>query len=255
MATVAEIYQTMEYGVAPESSKPARDWIAEREGKFGLFIGGEWQTPASGEYFDTINPATGKPLAQVAQAGAADIEAAVAVARKAQAGWWEAGGHGMGIRWIVAPPPVGGADAGEPRKPSSVSQANRVAVIPLGPALPPAASNLPGNGPPTRRRRSGTGSPQVRSPIWSCSAWGFPCLRRRRRSGALLPHHFTLTAAPKDGGGIFSVALSVASPRLAVGEHAARGSSDFPPRAGPWAARSNRLELSGGSIVTGLTAQ
>src|SRR5581483_10987584 len=34
-------------------------------------------------------------------------------------------------------------------------------------------------------------------------------------------------------GGLFSVALSVASPRLAVGEHAARGSSDFPPHAAP----------------------
>ena len=30
-------------------------------------------------------------------------------------------------------------------------------------------------------------------PIWSCSVWGLPCLRRYRRSGALLPHHFTLT--------------------------------------------------------------
>ena len=30
-------------------------------------------------------------------------------------------------------------------------------------------------------------------PIWSCSVWGLPCLRRYRRSGALLPHLFTLT--------------------------------------------------------------
>jgi hypothetical protein len=66
-------------------------------------------------------------------------------------------------------------------------------------------------------------------PIWSCSVWGLPCLRRYRRSGALLPHLFTLTPAPrpaansleadrrgdhppKEGfgrGGIFSVALAV----------------------------------------------
>jgi len=32
-------------------------------------------------------------------------------------------------------------------------------------------------------------------PIWSCSVWGLPCLRLYRRSGALLPHHFTLTPA------------------------------------------------------------
>jgi hypothetical protein len=33
-------------------------------------------------------------------------------------------------------------------------------------------------------------------PIWSCSVWGLPCLRSYGRSGALLPHHFTLTPAP-----------------------------------------------------------
>jgi hypothetical protein len=31
-------------------------------------------------------------------------------------------------------------------------------------------------------------------PIRSCSRWGLPCRRRCRRRGALLPHHFTLTA-------------------------------------------------------------
>ena len=33
-------------------------------------------------------------------------------------------------------------------------------------------------------------------PIWSCSVWGLPCPRLYSRSGALLPHHFTLTPAP-----------------------------------------------------------
>jgi len=33
-------------------------------------------------------------------------------------------------------------------------------------------------------------------PIWSCSVWGLPCLRPYGRSGALLPHLFTLTPAP-----------------------------------------------------------
>ena len=32
------------------------------------------------------------------------------------------------------------------------------------------------------------------APTWSCSRWGFPCRRRCRRRGALLPHRFTLTA-------------------------------------------------------------
>jgi len=32
-------------------------------------------------------------------------------------------------------------------------------------------------------------------PIWSCSVWGLPCLSLYKLSGALLPHHFTLTPA------------------------------------------------------------
>ena len=54
----------------------------------------------------------------------------------------------------------------------------------------------------------------------------------RAGRGALLPHRFTLTSAILQSqiGGLFSVALSVALPRLAVSQPAARWSSDFPPR-------------------------
>ncbi|MFE2091741.1 aldehyde dehydrogenase family protein [Streptomyces sp. NPDC059460] len=48
-----------------------------------LFIGGEWQSAASGAEFDTLDPATGQPNARVADAGAADADAAVAAARAA----------------------------------------------------------------------------------------------------------------------------------------------------------------------------
>jgi hypothetical protein len=37
-------------------------------------------------------------------------------------------------------------------------------------------------------------------PIWSCSGWGLPCRRCCHRRGALLPHHFNLTAPPEGGG-------------------------------------------------------
>src|ERR1022692_742519 len=36
-------------------------------------------------------------------------------------------------------------------------------------------------------------SSDLSSPIWSCSAWGFPCRQNYSCRGALLPHHFTLT--------------------------------------------------------------
>jgi len=64
---------------------------------------------------------------------------------------------------------------------------------------------------PTRKMKGLKTSPALRRifPIWSCSRRGFPCLPCCQGSGALLPHHFTLTAK---SGGIFSAALSLRSP-------------------------------------------
>jgi len=53
--------------------------------KHGLFIQGAWT--AGQEFFETLNPATGAPLATVAQASAADVDAAVQAARAAQPAW------------------------------------------------------------------------------------------------------------------------------------------------------------------------
>jgi acyl-CoA reductase-like NAD-dependent aldehyde dehydrogenase len=47
-----------------------------------LLIGGNWVEPASGETFRAVNPATEETLAYVAQAGASDVDAAVAAARR-----------------------------------------------------------------------------------------------------------------------------------------------------------------------------
>jgi len=52
-------------------------------GQTRLLINGEWQDAASGKTFKTINPATEEPIADVAEADAADVERAVAAARKA----------------------------------------------------------------------------------------------------------------------------------------------------------------------------
>ena len=48
-----------------------------------LFINGEWRDASHGKKFDTINPATGELLSQVAEATVADIDAAVSAARNA----------------------------------------------------------------------------------------------------------------------------------------------------------------------------
>ena len=58
MSTIAEIFETMEYGPAPESPKPAQEWLEEHGRRFGLFIDGAWRDPAEGEYFDSTNPAS-----------------------------------------------------------------------------------------------------------------------------------------------------------------------------------------------------
>ncbi len=88
MTTVAKLFETMEYGPAPESAAPALEWIKQHDGgTFGHFIGGQWVPPAERQHFETINPATTAVLARVAQGGKADVDAAVAAARAAAPGW------------------------------------------------------------------------------------------------------------------------------------------------------------------------
>ncbi|HEV7784516.1 MAG TPA: aldehyde dehydrogenase family protein, partial [Thermoanaerobaculia bacterium] len=94
MPTIAEIFETLEYGPAPESADPASAWLEARGREILPFIGGAFRKPADAEWFDTLNPATAKPLARVVQCGAAEVDAAVDAARAAQGPWWELGGHG-----------------------------------------------------------------------------------------------------------------------------------------------------------------
>jgi aldehyde dehydrogenase (NAD+) len=85
--SIAEKFVTMEYGPAPEDSKPAQAWLARHGSRFGHFINGKWQAPAADEYFDTIDPSNGEKLAAVAQGSAADIKSAVHAARVAFPKW------------------------------------------------------------------------------------------------------------------------------------------------------------------------
>jgi aldehyde dehydrogenase (NAD+) len=100
MASVPEIFQSMSYGPAPEPAAPAHAWLEEHGHEFGLFIGGEW-VPGRGEPFDTLNPATAKPLARLTQAAPEDVDRAVQAARAAQPGWWSLGGHAR-ARYLYA---------------------------------------------------------------------------------------------------------------------------------------------------------
>jgi aldehyde dehydrogenase (NAD+) len=74
-----------DYAPAPE----ARD-IVTLQKRYGVFIGGELVDPRSGEHFETLDPSTEEPLAEVAQAGEEDVDLAVKAARDAfENGWSE----------------------------------------------------------------------------------------------------------------------------------------------------------------------
>jgi aldehyde dehydrogenase (NAD+) len=69
------------YAPAPETA------AVKLAGRYSLFIGGKFVEPKKGKYFVSTNPANEKPLAEIAQADAADVSAAVAAARKALPAW------------------------------------------------------------------------------------------------------------------------------------------------------------------------
>lgn len=71
-----------DYAPSPET---VRVEIAPR---YQLFIDGKFTAPKSGKYFDTINPANEKKLAEVAMADAADVDRAVKAARRAYEKVW-----------------------------------------------------------------------------------------------------------------------------------------------------------------------
>lgn len=99
--SVLDILERMEYGPAPEVRSQADAWLDAHKSTFRLFIGGKWQAAKSGANFATHNPADGKKLATLSQAGQADVNAAVKAARSAQAQWVALGGHGR-ARYLYA---------------------------------------------------------------------------------------------------------------------------------------------------------
>src|SRR6266404_431590 len=56
--------------------------------RYQLFIDGQFVDAESGKTFKSPNPATGETFAEVAEAGPADVDKAVAAARKAFEGKW-----------------------------------------------------------------------------------------------------------------------------------------------------------------------
>jgi aldehyde dehydrogenase (NAD+) len=73
----------MHYDPAPESAA-----IARLHPSYGLFIDGTFTDPATHQQFASLNPATEETLAMVSQASSADVDRAVAAARRAYDSVW-----------------------------------------------------------------------------------------------------------------------------------------------------------------------
>ncbi len=91
--SVAEIFETMEYGPAPEDASYVRDWLKAHKAGFSHYIGGQWVKPSPRAYFDDINPANGEKLAKIAQGSPKDVDVAVQAAAQAQKDWAALSGH------------------------------------------------------------------------------------------------------------------------------------------------------------------
>ncbi|MDE2856593.1 MAG: aldehyde dehydrogenase family protein [Chloroflexota bacterium] len=87
MPQIAELFHSMTYGPAPESDAAANAWLDAHNRRFDLFINNRWTPPAEGKTLTVSNPARAETLAQVADASAADIDAAVKAARGAYETW------------------------------------------------------------------------------------------------------------------------------------------------------------------------
>jgi len=101
VSDIQRIFETMEYGPAPESKEAVEQWLAEHNKQFDLFINGEWQAPKDAKYFASTNPSTGEELAKIAEAQKADVDEAVTAAKKALPQWVKLGCHGR-ARYLYA---------------------------------------------------------------------------------------------------------------------------------------------------------
>ncbi|MDQ7070613.1 MAG: aldehyde dehydrogenase family protein [Rhodobacterales bacterium] len=97
--TVKEIFDSMDYGPAPENAAEAFAWLVDQGDRFGHFINGQFTD--AGDGFLSTNPATGETLATLTQATADDVDAAVSAARAAQGKWAALGGKGR-ARYLYA---------------------------------------------------------------------------------------------------------------------------------------------------------
>ncbi|SFV36617.1 aldehyde dehydrogenase (NAD+) [Devosia crocina] len=99
MNKIAQIFENLEYGPAPETPDKADAWLESKARRFGHFIDGAWTEP--GKTFASTNPASGELLAEITDGTASDVDAAVSAGRAAFPAWSALPGYKRG-RYLYA---------------------------------------------------------------------------------------------------------------------------------------------------------
>ena len=94
MNKIAQIFDSLDYGPAPEAPDQANAWLDSHGRAFGHFINGQWTKP--GKTFASANPANGTKLVDITDGTAEDVDAAVKAARAAFASWSALSGYERG---------------------------------------------------------------------------------------------------------------------------------------------------------------
>jgi len=85
--SVLEVFESMQYGPAPESPSAVNAWLDDHQRKFGLFINNQWVKPEKAQVYASYDPSSGALLAETVQAGQDEVDQAVAAARQAFQTW------------------------------------------------------------------------------------------------------------------------------------------------------------------------
>ncbi len=94
MTELQDIFESMDYGPAPEQADYVHEWLGQHPDGFGLFINGVWTQPGdAAQRIESRNPATGELLATISAGTAEDVNGAVQAAADAFPAWQKASGH------------------------------------------------------------------------------------------------------------------------------------------------------------------
>jgi aldehyde dehydrogenase (NAD+) len=87
MNSVREIFETMEYGPAPEAANVAVDWLEAHRRTFYPFVNGRFARFIDECYFDSADPRNGQTFARIVECGEIEVNAAVEAAKSAFPYW------------------------------------------------------------------------------------------------------------------------------------------------------------------------